>query len=501
MKNLRIPLVTKQLLAPLLLVPMLGFANTNHDGASCESKLGGIGFTDQAEITKQAGLLKRLNMLIPKKETRAIDPELLAKAREAVPRVGDYLQSLRNSNFERDFVIDALFRALLSKKHVLLSGGAGVGKSKILREALANITLPSQYASHVASLPISANAKRDITKPYNYSGNQNQQNLPAETRFTSFFNRAMSAQTKEAHVFGDIDNSLLLKDGTRRLRLDLGGTNHLFAFLDEFLDAPPELLRSFLTWMNEGVYHEGKDTYHSATNTIVAATNYYLSEAFAKAAKSDVKLEANMDRIASILIIPRKFADAADPAFPEGSRERIGSKVYMMRKYADGELDKITQLPFEDLMELQKLWAKVEIPSPILVLLSHLGDKVEELLTTQENESIRAYKEAIRQSKTPEPIYRKAKQYSPRFYNNGIDALRSFVIMEWLKNPNRPLVANFADIASMGPYIILDGPSNAALNKLLSAPHMPEDERLALMSLKKERQAFFEAWKAIIEDF
>lgn len=501
MKNLKFHFNPKALLVPLLIVPMLSFANADIEGNSCEKKLGGMGFTDQNEIIKQTGLLKKLNRLIPKMPTRPVEDTALKRAQQSIEPANGYLHSLRNSNFERDFAIDAIFRALLSKKHVLMSGGAGVGKSKLLTDALANITFPAQIAANVASLPLAEKGRRDITKPYNYSADLPDHKAQDGTRYTSFFNRQMSAQTKEAHVFGDINNGLLMKDGTRRLRLDIGATNHVFAFLDEFLDAPPELLRSFLTWMNEGVYHEGKHTYQAATNTIVAATNYYLSEAFANAAKSGVKLEANMDRIASIIIIPRKFADDGDPAFPEGSRERLGSHVYMMRKYADRDLDKITQLPYENLAALQHITASVELPTPTLTLLKYLGEKIDEILTTKENESIQNHREAVKNGKIPEPIYRKAKQYSLRFYNNGIDALRAFVVMEWIKNPNRQLIANFSDIATMGPYMILDGPSNAALNKFLSSPNMPPDERQALMSLKIERQAFFDAWKAIIEDF
>lgn len=451
---------------------------------------------DKQEIQKQAGLIEKLNRLA-RRRLKPVESSVLQEARAAIPEVKAYLQSLRNSNFERDYVIDAIFRAVLAKKHVLIAGGAGAGKSKVVREALSNIHLPKEIAANVASTPIMVQQKRDITKPYKPEDAMGS----GEGPFTSFFQRAFSNETKEAHVFGDPDNGLLFKDGTRRLRLDEGGPNHLFALLDEFLDAPSTLLRGLLTWMNEGVVLEGKRIYQSATNTIIGATNYYLNEAYQAAAAVGIKLEANMDRIGSIIIVPKKFADEADPSGAEGSRERLGSLTYMTRKYADKELGRIDPLDIRRILALQKLWDQVEIPTPVLQLFTRLGEAVDQNLTREEAEAATRYLEAIKNNQTPPPAFRKAKIYSARFYNNGVDALRSFVIMDWLQNPDRPLIANFSDLAAIGPYVVLDGPGQVALNKLLSNPNLPADEVLALQSLQIERKAFLEAWKTIISEF
>ncbi len=76
-------------------------------------------------------------------------------------------------------------------------------------------------------------------------------------------------------IFGNIIADDLLKDGREVYNLKGGIVDCVFAYLDEFFDAPDEVLRSLLNVMHEREFHtKDMGTVKSPLHTIIATTNF-----------------------------------------------------------------------------------------------------------------------------------------------------------------------------------------------------------------------------------
>lgn len=466
-----------------------GLAFASSDAGTCRTFLEGHG-VDPAVAARQATMLDRLNLTL---SAPSLDLQLLSRAKAAIPHVTAYLASVNRVVLEGDYLVDAIFRAMLSKQAVLILGPAGVSKTRTPTLMFENVIFTKSVRERIASRP-RIMKRRTLLQDAEVDDNQR----------ISFFERQITDASREADIFGSVDVQMQVTQNVRRRGHEANILNHAFALLDELPDAHPSLLRALFTFLAKREYWEGGSQYYGITEAIAATSNYYLPEILDAAwTEHRIKLEPFIDRLGSVVVVPKGFAVKKDLAAPVSSPRRLGSYVAMMSQHLQGMDSQIVPLPYEDLNTLQTLRAQVKVSDFVIKLVELLGNKLEQKLRElQTADNARYLKEKVAKGVRAELPYRAAKLYSKRMFNYALDELLTVVVLDWIaKDGNRKLVAGFDDVFRLINFLIVNGPRSSHLTELMALEDPNTQEYQALMSVRKEREAFLTSWKEVIEDF
>lgn len=452
---------------------------------------------DLDKVKAGSEAIKRLDQILAQVQA-PVPTDLLAKANDAIGPAKLYLQSLNDVALERDYAIRAGFAALLGKKNLLMIGGGGMAKSMIANLMLANIRFPASMRENFSLSQIVK--KRNLFKKLSEQ--------QAETDgWISYATKQLHKETRLSNIFGATNMGKMLDPGedgsVLEYNMEKSVANYVYVFLDEILDANFELLRALFPLLNERIIPNGETPFPAATQTVFAATNHTLPLAYLKAKKQEVPLEQFFDRMNNVVLIPKKFANDGNMASMETVQDRWGTLVAIMHNSLTNEEMPVVPLEFEHLHALQEIRSKVVVPPAVLKLIEVVGEKTEAKLLPIQKESIKNYNEQLRNNPNvaPRAPYRMTTQFSGRMYVAlASSALRTLVIMDWIqKNGQRPLVAQFEDVAGLMSYMGIDGPKASDLKILKAKSHADDDELTSLETIEIERTQFTAAFEESIQ--
>lgn len=357
-----------------------------------------------------------------------------------------YLKSLKNSLLERDYVVDLNGVQLLTGEHSLLMGPAGIAKSKAATLAL----------SHV---------------------------LEADGK-PSFWKRQFSPETTLSDLYGPISFKALTEEDRQRRNVADAMVMHRFAFGDEFLDAPPRVLRYTLENLNERTASDGATIHDGLLHTFIGATNKYTAEAYDAFARNGYPegLRAVFDRIYFKAFVPSEFMNAtSDLKLLEGST-----------------FNPVTPIQFTDVQNIQTLLPKIDIPLSSRIFLSILAREYEDQSKKAEFKSVSDYEEAKKAGGNPELPYRQTTSFTKRTLAKTPAVLKAIVAIDYLqKKGQRPLSVTIEDIGRLGNFIGLVGPrESGTLEELMNRAVNPF-ERNQLSIVIQERYRYVNIFKQL----
>lgn len=472
-------------------------AHICEDGLVAADTVGKLLTGYENEIVADQPKLDRLESLTSTLQGR-VTAERLERGRAAIQPTKAYLASLNHSLIERDFALRDGLAALLEKKNLLMVGPGGNAKSMIAQLMLSNIHFPASMKGNFILNPTMA--KRDLFRRL-------EDQLGFTEQLSSFMTKHLGSSTRLPDVFGPVDIPKMFNPApgettVREMNMLRAMANHVYGFLDELLDASPELLRELFPLLNERIIPNGERPFPAATQTIFAATNYSLNLAYSRAKKLEIPLESLFDRFGHIVYIPRKFAFDGDPGSTGSVHERWGSLVAVMNNAAEGNSMQVVPLDFMHLYALQELRNQVVIPPAVLAMVEKVGDRLERALKKEENASLDNYKTEFKSNPgSARPPYRMTRIFSGRMYAIAADALKTVVLLDWLqRDGQRPLVGRFKDVAGLVSFLPMDGPSssNIALLKAKSPDDM--DEIAGLETIEMERKHFWAAFHSTVAE-
>lgn len=343
--------------------------------------------------------------------------------------VGKYLK-------EREYITNIIQVALIAKEHVLLMGPPGNAKSMISDVVMGNIK--------------------------DENGNK------------SYYKIQMTPETTMSETHGPLDYVKLSQTSRYERLYEEGMLMSRNVFIDEIFDSRANALRNLLVLMNERAHAQGPRIIKGRIETIVAATNRYISEVYETAGNDGPK--AVLDRFAFSVFVP------ADLELTQSAMDLVRS--------AKKQKISIPDLTFRDLDAIRALVSEVEVPDNVAKFLVHLRSKLKEETESLEQSSLQSYREKIRNGEDAKPPYRATKYQSPRTLNKAGGILKAIVVHEWLKSGGqRPLRATIDDVRKLEMFFTLNGPRpefvESDLGKSVNA-----HEKVQLMAIKQEREIF-----------
>ncbi len=338
---------------------------------------------------------------------------------------------------EREFVVEIIQIALLAREHVLLMGPPGNAKSLISDVILGNIS-------------------------------------NEETGNGSYYKIQMTPETTMSETHGPLDYVKLSSTSKYERIYEEGMLMSRNVFVDEIFDSRANALRNLLMLMNERAHAQGPRIIKGKIETIIAATNRYISEVYETAGTDGPK--AVIDRFAFSIFVP-------------GDLELTQSAVELVQT-AKKQKMVLPKLSFQDLDKLRSLVSEVEIPDSVAKFLVHLRSRIKEDTEAREESGLKAYKEKIKNGELPPPPYRATKYQSPRTLNKAGGILKAIVVQEWLKSGGtRPLRATLEDVKKLEIFFTLNGPRADFIEQEIGRA-VNEHEKVQLMSIKQERETF-----------
>lgn len=371
-------------------------------------------------------------------------------AREAAEKLTAYVTKMKSALIERDSVIDLFVMGLLTEEHVLLLGPRGVAKTMAAELFFKNII------------------DSDTSKP-------------------SIWSIHMTPETTLNDTHGPYDWNKLQKEGVFRRILAEGVLGYRFAFVDEFFDGNPKLMRNMLRVMNERSHNEGGEVYQGKTEVMVLASNLYLSQVFQRAERLNNPdgPEAVIDRIAFIAFIPKDFSS-------------LDADMRLLN--LDKNIGPIPQLSTNDIKLLKGLMKQVQIPNTAKQFVSLLSNNMESVLESVQEKSKLDYQKKVKEGELSiAPPFRATKFHSKRTLGKIPKILSALVVMDWIqKKGDRELTVNLEDIKKLEAFLTLNGPEDGLAQEFMSRA-VNLNERAQLLTVIKEREVFQTVYQQILD--
>lgn len=364
-------------------------------------------------------------------------PEKMTLALAARSKFNTYFEAVGKYLKERDYITNIIQIALIAKEHVLLMGPPGNAKSMISDIILGNIT-------------------------------------DAQGNTKSYYKIQMTPETTMSETHGPLDYVKLSQTSKYERLYEEGMLMSRNVFVDEIFDSRSNALRNLLVLMNERAHAQGPRIIKGKIETIIAATNRYISEVYEAAGNEGPK--AVLDRFAFSIFVP------ADLEFTQSAMDLVTT--------AKKQKIKIPQLTFQDLDIIRSLVSEVEIPDNVAKFLVHLRSRMKEETEALEQSGLQSYKDKIKNGEDPKPPYRATKYQSPRTLNKAGGILKAIVVHDWLKSGgNRSLTATIEDVRKLEVFFTLNGPRAEYVEQELGRS-VNNHEKVQLMAIKQEREIF-----------
>lgn len=279
----------------------------------------------------------------------------------------------------------------------------------------------------------------------------------------SLFSKQLAENTVQTDLIGAVDFKVLTETGRTEYLTEEGMLGAAHAFLDEVFDGRDMLLRSILNVLHERELKHGKKVTLGKCECVVMTSNRYLSEVLQRSPET---LQAFADRISFTAFAPKSFA-------------RKASRGQMLARSAQSQRPPLVQrLTLQQLDVLQDAVARVELPAAVSEGIELLADSLERALLAQV-------------AKLPD--YVPTKYFSHRSLVKAQWVLKAAVVRDLIhQRPERPLAAEFADLAALRHFYLLGGPPPEDLEQLLKSAADPR-ERAQLEILRLEHRVFDEA--------
>ncbi len=373
----------------------------------------------------------------------------IAKLKEAalgaVPKYQTYFDSIRSDLKERDYLVELVELALLSKEHLLLMGPPGNAKSLLADTTLGNIK--------------------------NASGK------------SSYYRIQMTPETTMSETHGPLDYKTLTETNRYERLYEEGMLKSRNVFIDEIFDARANAMRNVLGVLAERAHAQGPRVEPGSIETAIAATNKYIGEVYERAGNDDPK--ALFDRFALCAFVPGEFENTQSAV-----DLIVGSKK---------QKNQIPQLHFEELDKARALVGEVEIPDSVAKFLVLISNKVKADTEVLEASEGRKYREKLRNNEEAEQPYRATKFHSPRTLGKAGGILKAIVVRDWLlKGGKRELKANIEDIKQLEKFFTLNGPNTPFIYHLIGKAS--PKERAQLEAILQERQIFKKHFDESLQD-
>jgi MoxR-like ATPase len=217
-------------------------------------------------------------------------------------------------------------------------------------------------------------------------------------------------------------------------------------FVDEIFDARANAQRNVLTLLVERASPQGAHLIPAVIETVIAATNRYLSEVYEKAGDDGPK--AVIDRFALMTFVPATF---------EFTDSYV--RVIQRSKKATGAMP---ELRFDDLEALRALVPQVEISAAVSKALALLSMRMKAETEALEAASVKSYNDKLKNGEDPGVPYRATKYHSPRTIAKASAILKAFIVKDWVeKGGKRKLEATIQDLGELEKFFTLNGPGDA----------------------------------------
>ena len=370
--------------------------------------------------------------------------------REAAERLTAYTAKMKSTLIERDKVIDLFVLGLLTQEHVLLLGPRGVAKTMAAEMFFKNI-------------------------------------MDSSTGKPSVWSIHMTPETTLNDTHGPYDWNRLQKDGVFRRILSEGVLGYRYAFIDEFFDGNPKLMRNMLRVMNERSHSEGGEIYPGKTESMVLASNLYLSQVFQRAERLNNPdgPEAVIDRIAFIAFIPKDFSS-------------LDSDMRLMN--LEKNMGPMPPLSTGDVEHLRQLMGQVEVPDTVKQFVSLLSNNMESILESVQEKSKLDYQKKIKEGEmSVAPPFRATKFHSKRTLGKIPKILRALVVKDWVeKKGDRDLIVTLDDVKKLEMFLTLNGPDDGLAQEFMGRA-VNLNERAQLLTVIKEREVFHTVYNQILD--
>jgi MoxR-like ATPase len=363
-----------------------------------------------------------------------------------IPKFEAYFHAIGERVLERAGLVDLAEVALISEEHLLMMGPPGNAKSQLSDFVLGNMT----------------DAKGE----------------------KSYFRIQMTPETTMSETHGPMDYKKLSDTGEydRLHEQGMGAKRNIF--IDEIFDARANAQRNILGLLAERSHAQGSHVIKAEIETVIGATNRYLSEVYEKAGDDGPK--AVLDRFALVAFVPATF-------------EETSSYVQLIQRSKKPSAP-IPDLKFEEVEALRALVPQVEISEAVAKALSLLSTRMKAETEALEAASLKSYADKLKNGEEPSVPYRATKYHSPRTIGKASAILRAFVVKDWVdKRGKRKLEATIQDLAQLVKFFTLNGPSEAFVKSEM-ARTSNKHERAQLMAILQEREIFERHYNKIVEE-
>lgn len=248
-------------------------------------------------------------------------------------------------------------------------------------------------------------------------------------------------------IVGQIDIQALQQGKMRRLYED-GILQFPYAFIDEFWDTDPALLRALLTILEERIDSSGASPFIGKTRVIVLASNKFVPQIFDKFDDPGAESpSAILDRLHTVALVTQGYRQTA-------SREALPSLAERI-KSLEATPSSLTEI---DIAMLHELRSRIVFPSAISVAMGFPFDTLSRELNAARIHSLNEYLDqktriGTRSIRSALPPIMPAKLYTDRTNSQAIGMLPSIVLYEWIRlKGKRPLRVLWSDIEKLDQF-------------------------------------------------
>lgn len=402
----------------------------------------------QAQKEKQPNATEKTptpTELDPSQMTQA---QLEAAGKALTQKFAQFWASVGTQVYEREFLKEPIFLALIAQEHAIIMGAPGNAKTMFVKLVARNI-------------------------------------VEDATGQPSFFSKQMTKETTLMETHGSIDFKELTSTGRVKRFYGEGILGSRIGFLDEIFDVNKNAFRNLLEVLAEGTHSEGGTTYQGQIISTFGSTNKFIADVYKAFGNNDP--QALLDRFAFAIFVPSEFLES------HSYRTLIQS--------AGRARGPVSQVTFRDLAVLQNLVQHVEIPDHVADFLAALFYDLKPKFELMEQQSKREVEEKERNGESTLPPYKATKFLSKRTLYKAANILRAIVVKEWLEGGGkRPLAASVEDLAQLELFFTLNGPKDSSVSHFSQRTGIQE-EREQLSNILQERRMFREAYEQILNEF